>query len=103
VPTEQCLGLDEEKPPASARKEPTRPGEKRQVTGPQRWASHPTTQDCHLVAKHDDFDAQLAIVTPKEPDQPENPDEREVQKGQRTSPSLVTKPIPTKVQVNPPG
>jgi hypothetical protein len=55
------------------------------------------------VAKHDDFDAQLAIVTPKEPDQPENPDEREVQKGQRTSPSLVTKPIPTKVQVNPPG
>ena len=63
----------------------TQPGEKRPVTGPQRRASHPTTQDRHLVAKHNDFDGQLVIVTPKEPGQLENPDERQVQKGQRHS------------------
>ncbi len=75
--------MDEETPPASARQEPTQPGEKRPVTGPQRRAVHLTAEHRHLMAKHDDFDGQLAIVTPKEPDQLENPDERRVQKGQR--------------------
>jgi len=78
MPAKQRLGLDEEPSPASARYEPTQPGENRPVTGPQHWPGHLTTQDRHLVAKHDDFDGQLAIVTPKEPDQLENSDERQV-------------------------
>ena len=78
MPAEQGLGLDEETSSPTREQERTQPGKKRPVTRPQRRARHLTTQDRHLVTKHGDFDGQLAIVTPKEPHQLENPDERQV-------------------------
>ena len=102
MPAEQGLGLDEEPPPAPAAKEPAQPGEQRPVAGSQRRAGHLAAEDRHLVAEHDDFDRQFVVVTPREPEQLEDSDERQVEEGQRHGPASSPSSLPTKVQLNGP-
>jgi len=79
MPSNEGLGLDEELPQASAAEEPTQYGQQRPVARLQRRAGHLTAQHRHLVTEHDQFDRQIFVVTPEEPEQLENPDERQVE------------------------
>ena len=54
------------------------------------------------MAEHDDFDRQFVAVTPEEPEQLEDSDERQVQEGQRHGPASSLSLTPTKVQLNGP-
>ena len=87
MPAQQGLGLDEEPPQASTAEEPTQSGEQRPVRWSQRRAGHLAAQHRHLVAEHDDLDRQFFVVTPEEPEQLEDSDERQVEEGQRHGPA----------------
>ena len=68
MPAERGLGLDEEVSAASARKQPAQPGEHSPISRPQSRTFHLPAQEGNLVAKHDDFDGQLLLAAPREPD-----------------------------------
>jgi hypothetical protein len=87
VPTEQRLGLDEEPSPMPAVKKPAQSGEQRPIWWSKCRADDLATQNGQLVAEHDDLDCQFVTVTPQEPDQLEDPDERQVEEGQRHGPA----------------
>jgi hypothetical protein len=75
MPAEQCFGLDEESPQASAPKEPTQSGEQRPVIGPQRRARHLAVEHRHLMANHDDLDGEFFLFIPAESNQLEQANE----------------------------
>ena len=47
----------------------------------------PGAQDRNLVAKHDDFDGEVLLLTPREPNQLERTDEGNVEEGECHAPS----------------
>jgi len=57
-----------------------------------------TTKDRHLVAKHDDFDRQLVLVS-LETQQLEDPQERHIEERQGHGPSWASSPRPENSQV----
>jgi len=75
--------LGEESSQPSATEESAQTGEQRPVTGTKLRAGHLAAEHRHLVAEHDDFGRQFIAVTPQEPEQMEDPDERQVEEGQR--------------------
>jgi len=87
MPSQQGLGQDKEPPSASRRQEPTQSSEDCSVLGPQCWTRHLSSQDHNLVAKHDDFDGEVLLVTPGDPDQLERTDESDVEEGKCRAPS----------------
>jgi hypothetical protein len=87
VPAEQGLGLDEEPSLLPAAKEPPQPSEEDPIRLSRCWSGHLATQNGHLVPEHDDFDCQFLVVTPKELDQLEDPDERPVHERQCHGPA----------------
>jgi hypothetical protein len=95
MPTEQGLGLEEEPTRAPTGEESAQSGEQRPVRWSEHRAGHLATQDDDFVAEHDDLDGQFLAATQEEPEQVEDPDERDIEKGQRhdsaSPPSLSTK------------
>src|ERR1017187_9550588 len=54
---------------------------------PQCRTRHLSSQDRNLVAKHDDFDGEVLLFTPREPNQLERTDEGDVEEGECHAPS----------------
>jgi len=87
MPSQQGLGLDKEPSSASRRQEPAQSSEDCSVHGPQCRTRHLSSQDRNLVAKHDDFDCEVLLLTPREPNQLERTDESDVEEGECHAPS----------------
>ena len=83
MPAQQRLGLDEEPSLVPTAEEPTQPGKQRPVAGPQSRTGHLAAEHRYFVSEHDDFDRQVSVVTPDEPEQLEYSDERQVEERQR--------------------
>ncbi len=79
VPAQQGVGLHEEATELGPGDEPCETGKERPVRRPQGRAGHLATEDRHLVAKHDDLNGEIGVVTSSETDQLERPDEGEIQ------------------------
>src|ERR1039458_1044310 len=54
---------------------------------PQCRTRHLSSQDRNLVANHDDFDGEVLLFTPREPNQLERTDEGDVEEGECHAPS----------------
>jgi hypothetical protein len=80
MPPQQGLGLDEEPPQPPTTEESAQSGEQRPVGRSQDGARHLAAEDGHLVAQHDDLDRKFVVVTPKDPEELEDPDEHQVEK-----------------------
>jgi hypothetical protein len=78
MPSQQGLGLDKEPSQASRRQEPAQSSEDSSIHGPQCRTRHLSSQDRNLVAKHDDFDGEVLLLTPREPNELERTDEGNV-------------------------
>jgi len=87
MPSQQGLELDKEPPSASRRQEPAQSSEDGSVHGPQCRTGHLSSQDRNLVAKHDDFDGEVRLLPPREPNQLERTDESNVEEGESYAPS----------------
>ena len=87
MPSQQGLGPDKEPPSASRRQEPAQSSEDGSVRGPQCRTRHLSSQDRNLVAKHDDFDGEVLLFTPREPNQLERTDESDVEERECHAPS----------------
>ena len=87
VPAQQGLGPDEEASLASSRQKPTQSGEYRSIRWSQGRTDHLAAKDGDLVAKDDDLDGQVLLLTPRETYQLEHADEGKVEEGERHAPS----------------
>jgi len=87
VPAQQGLGPDEEASLASSRQKPTQSSEYRSIRWSQGRTGHLAAQDGDLVAKDDDLDGQVLLLTPRETYQLEHADEGKVEEGERHAPS----------------
>jgi hypothetical protein len=84
VPAQQGLGPDEEASLASSRQKPTQSGEYRSIRWSQGRTDHLVAKDGDLVAKDDDLDGQVLLLTPRETYQLEHADEGKVEEGEPT-------------------
>jgi hypothetical protein len=87
MPSQQSLGLDKEPSSASRRQDPAQSSEDGSVHGPQCRTRHLSSQDRNLVAKRDDFDGEVLLLTAREPNQLERTDESDVEEGECHAPS----------------
>jgi hypothetical protein len=86
MPAEQCFGLDEESPQASAPKEPTQSGEQRPVIGPQCRVRHLAVEHRHLVSEYEDLDREVAVLRAEESEQLDDSNECQIEERQRHGP-----------------
>ena len=86
VPAKEGVGLDEESLETPPVKE-AQAGEQRSIRRLEHRAAHLATQDGDFVEQHDDLDRKFIALASPEAEQLEDPDERQVQKGQRHSPA----------------
>jgi hypothetical protein len=87
VPSKQGLGLDGESSSASGQKKPGQSSEHCSIRWLQGRTRHLFAQDDNLVTKHDDFDSQVLLTSPRKADQLEEADKGGVQEGECHGPS----------------
>src|ERR1039458_2271537 len=87
MPSQQGLGLDKEPPSASRRQEPAQSSEDGSGHGPKCRTRHLSSQDRNLVAKHDDFNGEVLLLTPREPNQLERTDRKSTRLNSSHAPS----------------
>jgi hypothetical protein len=61
--------LDEELPDTLAGEQSCQPGQHCSIRRLERWSVHLASQDCHLVAQHDEFDGEVRISARDEAEQ----------------------------------
>jgi hypothetical protein len=87
VPPQQRLRLDKESSLSRNRQKPAQSSEYRSIRWLQRRTRHLATQDCNLVAEHDDLDGQFLWLATYKTAQLEQTDKGDVQEGERHAPS----------------
>jgi hypothetical protein len=79
MPTEQCVGLDKEPRELRSGNQSAEAGKERTIRWSQSRSGHLPSEDCHLVAEHDDFDRQLLIAPTQEPEQLKHADKGKIE------------------------
>ena len=62
VPAQQGCWLDEEAPESPAGEQPCEPRQHRSICRLQRRSVDLASEDCHLVAQHDDLDGEIRVT-----------------------------------------
>jgi hypothetical protein len=82
VPTQQSFRLNEEVPESSAREQLCECRQNCPICWFQHWSLYLSSEDCHLVAQHDDLNCEVGISSTNDSDQLEDAAERPVREGE---------------------
>ena len=86
MPTQQSFRLNEEVPESSAREQLCECRQNCPICWFQHWSLYLSSEDCHLVAQHDDLNCEVGISSTNESDQLEDAAERPVREGEGSRP-----------------
>ena len=103
MPTEQCVGLDEEPRELRSGDQPTEACEEGTIRWSQSRAGHLPSEDCHLVSEHDDLNGQIRVIGPLQAEDLDGPEEGEIEEREGHGPFTRSRPVRSKSQIKEPG
>jgi hypothetical protein len=79
MPTKQGVRLHEEPMELRPRDQPAKASKERPVLRLESRTVHLAKEDRHLVTEHDNLDGKIGLVRPLQPEDLDDPEEREVE------------------------
>ena len=100
APAKQGVGLDIEAPETPTGEQPNQPGQHRSIGRLECRTADLPAEHGYLATEHDHLDDQVLAVEPREPDQPANAEQQEVEQPERHDAVLAALAFGHELQVN---
>jgi hypothetical protein len=93
MPAKQGVGLDKQRVELRSGNQSAEASEECSIRGSQNRTGHLSSEKCHLVPEHDDFDGQIGVVRPVQAKDLRGPEESKIKEREGHEPFSRSDPL----------